>query len=641
MTAERFEAMVRRLEDYSQRHPFAYRVRVALLAGLGYLYIWGVFVVTVALASLTAYWIITAFRLALWKLLLVLLAFAKVIWHAMRVPFDPPDGIEITPTRSPRLFRVIGSLRKFLHTPPIHHVFLTPHFQATVDQMPRLGILGWYRNYLLIGLPLMQALSPEEFRAVLAHELGHLAGQHSRFGSWIYRLGSTWEQILERMQAEKRWGGWIFRVFFNAYMPYLSAYTFALRRQQEYEADRNSAHLTGPKVVASALVRTRVQNKRWGNLWDDIVKRADEHPLATVAAPYSEAASRLLENTNDSEVVLTLKQALAEQTAVDDTHPSFRDRLKALGVLSDSQDEEQCMETLLALNTPLMETAADFLLGNSHKELASMLDRMWHEAVQPEWSERFQQALRGRRRIEELESKAQFAALSEEELWELIQLKAELQKEQQVIPLLHDLLARAPNHAEATYLLGRLLLEQGQTEGLDYLHRVMQANDQIALAASIVAYNYMRDQGQEEQAKQYAEKAMQCIQEIEAAERERSGVTLKDQFEPHGLTAQQVAEIQAQLAVFSDVQKAYLVRKSVKHFPEQPLYVLGVVPYVKWYANYDDKRAQDLLERLTTKVNFPGETYVIVLWGAAKPLYKVLRRVPNAIIFDRAQFRAR
>jgi hypothetical protein len=32
-------------------------------------------------------------------------------------------------------------------------------FNAAVVQAPRLGLFGWYRNYLLIGLPLAKALT--------------------------------------------------------------------------------------------------------------------------------------------------------------------------------------------------------------------------------------------------------------------------------------------------------------------------------------------------------------------------------------------------------------------------------------------------------------------------------------------------
>jgi Zn-dependent protease with chaperone function len=56
---------------------------------------------------------------------------------------------------------------------------------ASVVQIPRLGVFGWSRNYLTVGVPLLDAVTPEQFEAVLAHELGHLARAHGRFRTWI------------------------------------------------------------------------------------------------------------------------------------------------------------------------------------------------------------------------------------------------------------------------------------------------------------------------------------------------------------------------------------------------------------------------------------------------------------------------
>src|SRR5207249_200161 len=114
------------------------------------------------------------------------------------------------------------------------HVLLTDDFNAAAAQRPRLGIFGWQENYLLLGLPLMLALTPGQFRSVVAHELGHLSGNHGKFGGWIYRINRTWEQLVERMTQSRSWVSGIFTKFFGWYMPFFEAYSFVLRRQQEY-----------------------------------------------------------------------------------------------------------------------------------------------------------------------------------------------------------------------------------------------------------------------------------------------------------------------------------------------------------------------------------------------------------------------
>jgi Zn-dependent protease with chaperone function len=130
------EALIVRMEALAAGNPAAYRRRVFALALLGY-----------AVAAV--------------PLLLVL--------RSLRIKMEPPAGERLTRTLSPELFRMIDGLRQRLRTPPLDNVVLTPEFNAGVMQVPRLGLLGWHRSYLFIGLPLMKSLTPEQFQAVLAH----------------------------------------------------------------------------------------------------------------------------------------------------------------------------------------------------------------------------------------------------------------------------------------------------------------------------------------------------------------------------------------------------------------------------------------------------------------------------------------
>ena len=97
--------------------------------------------------------------------------------------------------------------------PKVHEVLLTHDFNAAIAQVPRLGLFGFHKNYLILGLPLMMALSLDQFRAVLAHEFGHLSGAHGRFGSWIYRIRRSWYQLMANLEHQQHWGAFIFDRF--------------------------------------------------------------------------------------------------------------------------------------------------------------------------------------------------------------------------------------------------------------------------------------------------------------------------------------------------------------------------------------------------------------------------------------------
>src|SRR5207302_1627710 len=124
--------------------------------------------------------------------------------------------------------------------------------------LPRLGIFGWYRNYLLIGLPLMQCLSGPQFEAVLAHELGHLSRGHARLGNWIYRLRRVWMRLDSALAQRPQLGSGAIRGLLHWYVPYFNACSFPLARRNEFEADASSVQLTSADSAAQALTNVSV-----------------------------------------------------------------------------------------------------------------------------------------------------------------------------------------------------------------------------------------------------------------------------------------------------------------------------------------------------------------------------------------------
>ena len=184
MTEQEFEALVARLDQEARRHPAKYRLKVILLAYAGYAYVALVLLVAAGLFFATIPAAVYLKALVI-KLALIFGGFFWVVAGAMWVRLEVPKGRPIANSEAPELFALIDKLRRSLGAPRFHHVLITDDFNAAVVQIPRLGLLGWYRNTLLIGLPLMKALNRQQLAAVLAHEFGHLAGGHGRLGNWI------------------------------------------------------------------------------------------------------------------------------------------------------------------------------------------------------------------------------------------------------------------------------------------------------------------------------------------------------------------------------------------------------------------------------------------------------------------------
>jgi Zn-dependent protease with chaperone function len=253
MDAAAFRALIQRLEKSAALRPAVFRVRVAGLAVLGYTYILGMLVVLVVVTTL----LVMSLRALALKLAIPLVVVIGATLKALWVKVPPPDGLPVSPNSAPPLFEMVREVARRLRAPRVHAVLAVPELTPASCRSR-----GWACsvgcNYLLIGLPLLQAVPPEEWRAILAHEMGHLSGSHGRFGAWIYRVRATWGRLLEQLEARQSGiGKFLFGRFVGWFAPYFNAYTFVLARAQEYEADAASAELVGAETARQALSRIR------------------------------------------------------------------------------------------------------------------------------------------------------------------------------------------------------------------------------------------------------------------------------------------------------------------------------------------------------------------------------------------------
>ncbi|HRL98986.1 MAG TPA: M48 family metallopeptidase, partial [Acidovorax sp.] len=290
-----FVHLVRMSEHASADNSRAYRRSVAAFAALGYAWVLGCLLLAVGLVA----WVLPQLlhgRFKFWMVSL-LIAAGGLLWVSLRalwVRLEPPDGVEVTALEAPELFDALARIRRKIKGPPIHKVWLNDEFNASIQQVPRYGLLGGAVNHLTIGLPLLMALDRPRFLAVLAHEYGHLRGDHGRFAAWIYRTRLSWMRLNHSLADDEGPVAAATQAFMRWYFPRFSAKTFALARQDEYEADRIAGKLLGRDVTAAALAEIEIrgawlQAEFWGGHWS----AAAGNPLPV--GPYRSMRRRLAE----------------------------------------------------------------------------------------------------------------------------------------------------------------------------------------------------------------------------------------------------------------------------------------------------------------------------------------------------------
>src|SRR3990167_8698586 len=154
-------------EHASAENSRAYRRSVAAFAALGYAWVLGCLVLAAALVAwVTPQLLQGRFRLGLVLLLLAALALLWTSLRALWIRLDAPEGVEIAAVEAPAGLEEVDHTRRKIKGPPSHHVTLNDEFNASIQQLPRYGLLGGAVNHLTIGLPLLMALDRPRFLAV-------------------------------------------------------------------------------------------------------------------------------------------------------------------------------------------------------------------------------------------------------------------------------------------------------------------------------------------------------------------------------------------------------------------------------------------------------------------------------------------
>jgi Zn-dependent protease with chaperone function len=628
VTEEQWDALVHRIEPLARENPGRYAFRVGLLAALGYAYIALTLLVLVALGITVVVLALKGPGLLI-KLIIPIGALALIILRSLWVRIEAPQGIPVGKKDAPELFEMLDEVRSAVDGPRVHKVLVDGELNAGIVQVPRLGPLGWQRNYVVLGLSLMEALSPDEFRAVVAHEMGHLSKRHGRFGTWVYRVRATWYQLLASLEERRHWGSALFRRFFEWYVPYFNAYTFALMRTHEFEADKAAADAAGARNAGAALAQLRfagrvLETEYWPQLYQGTL--TEEEPPEAAYAPMA-GLLPTVRARKETERWLTEELELAAETT--DTHPSLTERLEALGV-----DSREILES----RNEATASAAEHYLGPLREGLVSQVDRGWREAVRPAWRERWAEAEKGRLRLRELDGRN--GNLSLDELKERAGLTAQLESSEAALPFYEQVLASQPDDAPSRFAVGQILLDRGDEQGLAYLERAMEIDADAIFPACEVAYGFLHERGREEEAFRYRERAEQHFELLGKAQEERQDIAVDDELEPHDLPEELVERIRSAVAGQEEIAEAYLVRKRVDHLrDEYPLYVIGIIPRKRWRQLWKDEDADKdggatLAERVAEDLDLPVDFHVIVP-GPRSGMDERLAQVERAKIFGR------
>jgi len=263
------------------------------------------------------------------RLLLILVVGAVVTLYKMihslfvKVNNEEP-GRSLNPEEAPGLWSLTREVADKLETRPLDAIRVVPGTEMAVYERGSYSERrkGLGKRTLIMGLGLLPGFDQNPFRAVLAHEYGHLAHSDTAGGDVALRVNQDMMKFAYAMAHAGQ------AVWWNIGFQFLRLYHFLFRRishgatrLQEVLADRASARLYGAQPFEDGLrhvVRRQIEFKYFaGKEIEDALKSG--RALQNVYA---------LETPVDKTLQEAVDSAINRQTTEDDTHPSPIDRFR-------------------------------------------------------------------------------------------------------------------------------------------------------------------------------------------------------------------------------------------------------------------------------------------------------------------------
>ena len=608
----KYKQRIIKLKKLADTHPGRFRSRLVFIVYLGY---FAVFLYFFSFAGLLAALILYSHSIPLRMIILfiiLLVAVGRVFFQ--RIP--PPTGLQVKQDKFPELYSLIQDAKQLTNGPDLHRIVINFDYNAAVIQIPRLWLLlGGYRNYLMIGLPLLSSLSPEEFKAVLCHEFGHLTKNHSKFQQQVMKVAMIWE-ILGELNFMILL---LFYPFVKIYSPILEAYISVYQRSDEYEADQIAIKATGKEACAVSLWKVHVLGGYFEDNYEKILLEkaiASKEPDISITRLFQEICSIPIISPK---LDVYREQQKKIQTAPWDTHPSLADRLKAMG-------------TDIPEKTPEVDSVAKTLLYTPVSDSRGILDTLWIKENREIWTIVHETGKSAMTMIKRLDSKDRKLWTAEDALnyvgrMELFRDKSE------IISLYEQFIASFPENLFLKLNYGNYLFELRDDNGMKYVKQAMK-EPVLAMHAAEAATMYLHSAGRENEVEEIITEMENRMNEIGRALEKRAEVSAENHIVPHGLDKGTIERLVESLGdIRKHIAELYLMKKVDDTGRLMSVYLL--VFKIKKAAFSLTVNASELTEQIDEAADLPFEYYAINL-NSSRELKKRLPELSgDALIFSK------
>lgn len=630
---EQFEAMCKQAEREFIENPQLYKIKAIALALFGYSAIALSFILLGLLIYIGIQLVLHARGGSLiygGKFIILLVVAFGVLLKSMWIKSVTPQGLEIKREDAPELFKMVDEIAARLNT-KVDHILLDGNFNAYVTQKPVVEWLGIYKHYMVLGLPLMLAASPNQYRAILSHELGHLSGNHSKSKAWLYNMRIRLGQVLESSRESIFFVFWY--TFFFLFAPHFYAYTLAMARHHELQADKDAVEIAGVEPFSYGMMLLPVWEELYEtSFWEGINKKMRKEELPPADLYNQMQASLEALKAEPEELKKILKQAFAVETKGSDTHPPLKIRVLAgkftpcVKLDADGVPDKASLDALID-SMGKNESAAAAYLGPWLKEAQSVLNKDWAESFQEIWKHNHENYKALDKSLNEILDKEQEGKLTLDDLQMKAGLVHQLDGLDASLDVYRQIIAENPKDPIANYNLGLALLKKDLEDGLSYLRTAIGARKLLLSDAYEPMYSYYLKNNRDGDADLLKKELEDLQTEAKLALKERESLGANSPiiaYEPTEELRKYLTEV---FSSVSQVKEVYLAQLVTKFLPDSIYLILAI----ELSGNDEEKVA--FSQSVMANVSMPYEFCVITFDFTTLKMKNKLKDIPGSLIY--------
>ena len=368
--------------------------------------------------------------------------------------------ISINKKKTPKLLALINELEQHFNVKAFDNIFLTDKYAISTHISPVYCVPQLGETTLQIGLPLMQTVSADQFKSLLARRIGQLSLSKNPITGRIYLFSDILNQYFTTCKQSTHWSYIPFFYFFRSFQNLFNAISFYAIRMDELQADQYAIEITDEESFSQTLSQTILASHYLKNtFWVSMYKLHRQYSNKAIY-PHANMAVSFAQSVNKEKSRTLINQHFQQLSNFEYPTPLLRTRLLELGFESYSLPEY--LET----------TAANIYLDTALPKVTKIFDQLWLQHIKSQ-HETSAQLDSNEQRLNILSIKISEQPLSASETWELAVLTEKIKGYSFAIPIYKKILERNPMHAKSMFAIGRILLSYNDSTGLEVLQKAV------------------------------------------------------------------------------------------------------------------------------------------------------------------------